>query len=209
MKQYAASKILNILIDYRKEYFNQEWADEFYSNIWNVDTAQGFGLDIWGRIVVIGRNIEITESDYFGFSTHPTKSWLPFNQGVFYNGEKSTSVSRLADSAYRALILAKALSNISATDVRSLNRALRSLFQNRGNAYVKQVGPMAIEYVFEFFLEPWESSVVRFSEALPRPAGVAVSVSDEKNDSFALFELAANSLYAYSNTTLPSDLNIN
>lgn len=67
---------------------------------------------------------------------------------------------------------------------------------------------MAIEYVFEFFLEPWESSVVRFSEALPRPAGVSVSVSDE-NDSFALFELAANSLYAYSNITLPSDLNIN
>ena len=208
MKQYAASPILNILIDYRKEYFNQEWADEFYSNIWNVDTAQGFGLDIWGRIVVIGRNIEITESDYFGFSTAPTRSWLPFNQGVFYNGAKSTSVFRLADNAYRAIILAKALSNISATDVRSLNRALRSLFRNRGKAYVKQVGPMAIEYVFEFFLEPWESSVVRFSEALPRPAGVSVSVSDE-NVSFALFKLAANSLYAYSNITLPNDLNIN
>ena len=208
MKQYAASPILNILIDYRKEYFNQEWADEFYSNIWNVDTAQGFGLDIWGRIVVIGRNIEITESDYFGFSTAPTRSWLPFNQGVFYNGAKSTSVFRLADNAYRAIILAKALSNISATDVRSLNRALRSLFRNRGKAYVKQVGPMAIEYVFEFFLEPWESSVVRLSEALPRPAGVSVSVSDE-NVSFALFKLAANSLYAYSNITLPNDLNIN
>ena len=67
---------------------------------------------------------------------------------------------------------------------------------------------MAIEYVFEFFLEPWESSVVRFSEALPRPAGVSVSVSDE-NVSFALFKLAANSLYAYSNITLPNDLNIN
>lgn len=208
MKQYSASKTINKLIDDRAEYFNNEWIDDFYSNIWNVDTAQGLGLDIWGRIVVIGRNIEITESDYFGFSTAPTKSWLPFNQGVFYNGEKSTSVFRLSDNAYRALILAKALSNISATDVRSLNRALRSLFQNRGNAYVKQVGPMAIEYVFEFFLEPWESSVVRFSEALPRPAGVSVSVSDE-TDSFALFELAANSLYAYSNITLPSDLNIN
>lgn len=208
MKQYSASQTINKLIADRAEYFNNEWIDDFYSNIWDVDTAQGFGLDIWGRIVVIGRNIEVTESDYFGFSTPPTRSWLPFNQGVFYNGEKSTSVFRLADSAYRALILAKALSNISATDVRSLNRALRSLFENRGNAYVKQVGPMAIEYVFEFFLEPWESSVVRFSEALPRPAGVSVSVSDE-NDSFALFELAANSLYAYSNITLPSDLNIN
>lgn len=208
MKQYAASPVINQLIDYRKGYFDQDWSNSFYDVIWNIDTAQGFGLDIWGRIVVIGRNIEITESDYFGFSTPPTKSWLPFNQGVFYNGEKSTSVFRLADNAYRALILAKALSNISATDVRSLNRALRSLFQNRGNAYVKQVGPMAIEYVFEFFLEPWESSVVRFSEALPRPAGVSVSVSDE-NDSFSLFELAANSLYAYSNITLPHDLNIN
>ena len=208
MKQYAASPVINQLIDYRKGYFDTDWSNSFYDVIWNIDTAQGFGLDIWGRIVVIGRNIEVTEPDYFGFSTTPTRSWLPFNQGVFYNGEKSTSVFQLADNAYRALILAKALSNISATDVRSLNRALRSLFTNRGKAYVKQVGPMAIEYVFEFFLEPWESSVVRFSEALPRPAGVSVSVSDE-NDSFDLFELAANSLYAYSSITLPSDLNIN
>lgn len=208
MKQYAASPVINQLLADRKEYFNQEWVDEFYSNIWNVDTAQGLGLDIWGRIVVVGRNIEITESAYFGFSTTPTKSWLPFNQGVFYNGEKSTSVFRLSDTAYRALILAKALANISATDIPSLNRALRELFPNRGNAYVKQSGTMAIEYVFEFFLEPWETSVVRFSEALPRPAGVSVSVTDE-NDSFSRFEVAANRLYAYSNITLPRDLKIN
>lgn len=208
MKQYAASPVINQLLDDRKEYFNQEWVDEFYSNIWNIDTAQGFGLDIWGLIVVIGRNIEITESNFFGFSTAPTRSWLPFNQGVFYNGEKSTSVFRLSDTAYRALILAKALSNISATDIPSLNRALRELFPNRGNSYVKQAGTMAIEYVFEFFLEPWETSVVRFSEALPRPAGVSVSVTDE-NDSFSRFEVAANRLYAYSNITLPRDLKIN
>lgn len=208
MKQYESSPVINDLLCSRAEYFSPTWEEELYSNIWNVDTARGLGLDIWGRIVDIGRNIEVAESDFFGFSTPPTRSWKPFNQGVFYNGEKKTSVFRLSDTAYRALILAKALSNISDTDIPSLNLALRELFPNRGNAYVKQIGTMAIEYVFEFFLEPWETSVVRFSEALPRPAGVSVSVSDE-NDAFSRFEVAANRLYAYSNITLPRDFKIN
>ena len=208
MKQYAASPIMNALIDQRSEYFNTKWGDDFYSNIWNVDTARGLGLDIWGRIVVIDRNITIEESDFFGFSTLPVRSWKPFNQAVFYNGKKATSVFKLSDTAYRALILAKALSNISATDIPSLNKSLRSLFPGRGNAYVKQIGPMAIEYVFDFFLEPWEQSVVKFSEAMPRPAGVSVSVVDASIP-FEQFELAANRLYKFSNIDLPANLTIN
>lgn len=208
MKQYAASKRIIKLNEDRRSYFLTGWQNDFYNKIWNVNTAQGIGLDIWGRIVVVDRNITIVESDFFGFNTDPVKSWKPFNQGVFYSGEKASSVYRLSDNAYRALILAKALSNISDTSIPSLNKALRSLFPGRGNAYVRQVAPMAIEYVFDFFLEPWEQSVVKFSEAMPRPAGVSVSVVDAQIP-FEQFELAANRLYKFSNIDLPANLTIN
>ena len=35
MKQYAASPIMNALIDQRSEYFNTKWVDDFYSNIFD------------------------------------------------------------------------------------------------------------------------------------------------------------------------------
>ena len=40
----------------------------FYDNVWNIETAVGFGLDIWGRIVGVSRDIEIgLDQSYFGF----------------------------------------------------------------------------------------------------------------------------------------------
>ncbi len=31
----------------------------FYDLVWNVATAQGWGLDVWGRIVGVTRNLNI------------------------------------------------------------------------------------------------------------------------------------------------------
>lgn len=207
MKQYEASPIINGLIDYRKGYFGG-WGNQFYDVVWNVDTAQGFGLDIWGRIVVIGRDLEVQVGQYFGFDSEPTRSWQPFNQAPFYTGQKQTSTYRLADQAYRALILTKALTNISATDYKSLNRSLTNLFPGRGNAYVKKTGTMELQYVFEFYLEPWEISIIITDGILPRPAGVKVSVVYDNAIYNNLF-IAIDKLDIYANYTLQSDLEIN
>lgn len=68
MKQYANSPIIQQLITDRHDYFQTVWTDDFYNKVWNVDTAQGFGLDIWGRIVVIGRSVRINTIDRtFGY----------------------------------------------------------------------------------------------------------------------------------------------
>lgn len=177
MKQYEASPIINKLIDYRQGYFSNGWGEQFYSVVWNVESAQGFGLDIWGRIVGVGRELQVPlVTSYFGYNTSPAKSWEPFNSGTFYTGPEATQTYRLADNAYRVLILAKALSNISATDCQSLNRVLNNLFPGRGRAYVNDLGSMSIRITFEFFLEPWEESVLSASGVMPRPAGVGLSI---------------------------------
>lgn len=59
MRQYAASPIIHRLVADRSEYFATSWADEFYDNYWNVDTAKGKGLDYWGRIVVVDRTVQV------------------------------------------------------------------------------------------------------------------------------------------------------
>lgn len=206
MKQYEASPVINKLIDYRSEYFS-EWSNQFYDMVWNVDTAQGFGLDIWGRIVVIGRDLEVQDGEYFGFDSDPTKSWQPFDQAPFYTGQRQTYTYKLTDQAYRALILTKALTNISATDYKSLNRSLMSLFPGRGNAYVKKTGTMELQYVFEFYLEPWEVSIIITDGILPRPAGVKVDVVYDNSMYQSLF-IAINKYSRYANYTLPQDMTI-
>ena len=193
MKQYAASPVIQQLVADRTTYFPSSWQDQFYDNIWNVDTAQGIGLDIWGRIIVIGRNIQVPVVDYFGFTTTPTQSWNPFGQQSFYTGPTSTTTFALADNAYRVLILAKALANIAQTNARNLNRILQQLFPGRGRAWVNDLGSMAMRYNFEFALEPWEMAVLVSGSALPRPSGVGVTIAQIPTDTFGFFEAGADS----------------
>src|ERR1700741_2381167 len=89
----------------------------FYDWCWNVDTAVGQGLDIWGKIVGVPRLLKIQgNSGIFGFVPGSIpEDWQPFNQGTFYADNIATQASLLPDNTSRTLILTKALANIVAT----------------------------------------------------------------------------------------------
>lgn len=179
ISQYAASPTLVRLITDMNQYVDQRANfDAFYNFVWNVDTAVGFGLDIWGRIVGVGRLLRLPSNDpIFGFENSDIPAdWEPFNQGVFFPGDQATQSFLLPDDAYRTLILTKALSNIVATNAPSLNQLLRNLFPGRGKCYVQDLGSMRMRFVFEFSLSNTEYAILTQSGALPHPAGVAYSV---------------------------------
>jgi hypothetical protein len=151
--------------------------DAFYNLVWNVDTAVGYGLDVWGRIVDVGRIVEVPSGEItFGFEEAGTASAAPFNQGTFYAGTSLTSNYALSDDAYRVLILAKALANISDGSIRSINQILLSLFPGRGNCYATDGLDMTMTYTFEFDLSPVEFAIVSQTGVLPRPPGVLATV---------------------------------
>lgn len=179
ISQYANSPTLMRLIENMGQYLDAR-ADmlAFYNFVWNVDTAQGFGLDIWGKIVGVSRLLKISAANKtFGFSNEDIPpDWAPFNQGTFNNGSNVTQTYLLPDDLYRVLILTKALSNIVATTSASLNQLLRNLFPGRGRCYVVDSGDMAMRFVFEFSLSAAEYAILTQSGALPHPAGVAYSV---------------------------------
>ena len=116
--------------------------DNFLVYIWQVETAQGFGLDIWGRIVGVSRTI-------------------PTNPATV-----------LTDEQFVELILLKALSNISRADSPSINTLLMNWMAGRGRAYVNDLGNMEIRYMFEFLLQPFEVIIITQSGIFLRPAGV-------------------------------------
>lgn len=146
LSQYANSPaITSILVNYAAAADQNQDFSNFYDLIWNVDTAQGYGLDVWGRIVGVGRIITVASTDYFGFdqAVPGVQSWnlgLSFGGswlgGALYSGTNLTSNFSLSDTAFRQLILAKAAANISNGSIPAVNAILRGLFPGRGNAYV-------------------------------------------------------------------------
>lgn len=147
ISQYGNSSTISALVHNMNDYIDPSAdIDQFFSFIWDVSQAQGFGLDIWGRIVNVSRTV----------LTNP----------VYY----------LEDEPYRALIMVKALSNISASTAPSINQLLSNWMKARGRAYVTDPGGMNLIYVFEFFLQAFELTILEEANIFLRPAGVGTKV---------------------------------
>jgi hypothetical protein len=113
--------------------------DAFFDDVWNVDSAWGYGLDVWGRIVGISRVLHVANQPIFGFYEAKAAGnalVTGFGQGMFYTGVVPTSNYALDDESFRRLILAKAAANITGDSIPEINRILLMLFPYRGNCWV-------------------------------------------------------------------------
>ncbi|WP_230958580.1 DUF2612 domain-containing protein [Burkholderia territorii] len=180
ISQYANSPTLLQLIENFSQYIDPSAdIDAFYDMVWNIDSAVGRGLDIWGKIVGLesGRLLKIPSAEInLGFKEAGNASAAPFGSGVFYSGNAVTENYYLADSAFRTLILVKAMANISDGSIPSYNQLLQNLFKGRGRCYVNDLGNMQMRYTFEFYLQPFEIAILTQSGAMPRPTGVLASI---------------------------------
>jgi hypothetical protein len=184
ISQYANSPSLDQMIANVNEYIDPRVnMQQFYDFVWNVDTAQGFGLDIWGKIVGVDRLLRIpSNTQTFGFNNSDfPPDWAPFNQGTFYTGVSNGQGFNLPDDAYRTLILVKALSNIVATTAASLNQLLRNLFpitpdRPENRCFVIDNNDMSMTFYFEFDITVTEYAILTQSGVLPHPAGVRYNV---------------------------------
>lgn len=177
--EYANSDILTQLLTDFFQYVNQSAnVDAFFDLVMNVDTAVGYGLDVWGRIVGVSRTLTISTTTFFGFEQQsPTvDDFGPGGQSSFFAGSPATQNFTLSDAAFRVLIFAKALANISDGSIPSINQLLLNLFPNRGNCYVTDGGDMTMTYTFLFALTPVEAAIVATSGILPKPTGVSATV---------------------------------
>lgn len=182
--QYANSPTLMQMIDSMNQFFDPSTDFQaFYDYVWNVDTAQGFGLDIWGKIVGVGRNltVPIEGETFLGFEQGDEE---PFGQAPFYNGQPTTITYTLDDFSYRKLILVKALSNISICSAPSINQQLRNLFPGRGRCYVNDFKDMTMRLTFEFELESFEFAILTQSNVITRPASVDIYVLTNISEKF-------------------------
>ena len=149
--QYSASqKILALAAGYQEQIDPHLDVDMFYDRMFNIYSAQGLGLDNWGLILNMARNISDPMS--------------------------GTSLT-LEDEPYRLLLLYKAMANISASNAATQNKLLSLLISTgigsfKAAAYVLEVDVMVIRWVFEYRLTPLQVAVFRTAGTLARGAGV-------------------------------------
>jgi hypothetical protein len=181
ISQYANSPILMQLILNFDAYLDQtQNLDNFIGFMRDISSASGYGLIVWGNIVGVTNVLQIVGTQkYFGFEEATPISADPFGPGgqsSFYSGTPLTSNFTLSDDAFRLLILAKALANLSNGSIDSINQILISLFPNRGNAFGTDGLNMTGTYTFNFILTPVELAIVEQSGVLPKPTGVNFTV---------------------------------
>lgn len=139
------------------------------SYIWDIDTAQGFGLDILGRIIGLNRQVQ-NVPDIFGFPTAP---------GGLYT---------MMDDEYRRALRVKALRNISNGSAPDINRQLMLLSNGRGNAFVSNEGTMLIKYNFFYGPQPYEYALMSSFDVVGKPVGVDVELDLTINPYFGFAE---------------------
>jgi hypothetical protein len=177
--QYANSPALLALIQSFEECVDPAANIEaFFNLIWNIDTAQGYGLDVWGRIVGVTRilNIPTTTAKYFGFQEASGAHIEGFNNAVFFNVNVASNFA-ISDAIFRTLILVKALMNISRTATPTYNKALMTLFPGIGNCYVIETGPMTAQLTFPAPLSVVQKAILQQTGVFSPPTGVTFTIA--------------------------------
>ena len=174
LTQYANSPVLCGLLEGLNDALDPSAnIEDFYDKVFNLSTAQGYGLDIWGRIIGVKREVPsaISGEKLFGFSE--TKYFTPFNVAPFNGGGGKNSSYRLPDELYRRLLFIKAYINILHATAPNINKFLFQIFGKY--SYYMPLGDMRAQYSFFFTPNQFENMIIYRLKLLPEPCGITVS----------------------------------
>lgn len=185
LRQYGDAESLQKMIELEWQSISiNAFIDDFYEKIWNINTANSYGLDIWGKIIDLSRVMPYKlEGVFFGFKeaevpmTTTTTDPQPWSTYPFYSKKYGNNEGTvvLSDDLYRKALMMKAFHNITDMTIPSINSSLMSLFGSSGNAWVSREGANAIAYRFDFTPSTQELALIQNSSILPVPPGALVS----------------------------------
>jgi hypothetical protein len=119
ISQYANSPIITSMISsWFSAVDNTEFFDNFFDDVWNVDTASGYGLDVWGRIVgglSFTRQIQVVSPVPYVSCDDSSLGCDTPGVDIYAPGDPLTEIipQAMVDTDWRRLVLARAAANIS------------------------------------------------------------------------------------------------
>ena len=169
----------------------QGWINENHTKFWNnwirdvfnLKTANAFGLAVWARILNVPLTIEREQSidDVFGFGAEHEN----FNNGGF--GVAAGAVDNVSVEQARKMLLARYFTLIYAPTVPNINMILGVLF-GEGAVYVVDSLDMRSTYTFNGSPDFLTRDLLKNVDFIPRPAAVGVDFTILPNDAFGFGE---------------------
>ena len=157
----------------------QAWYDEnqtafwtsWYDNVFNLDTADQFGLTIWAIILDIPIVVVVEPpSTTVGFG------WGPYHRNFTHGNFRAVAGSQqLTVEQSRTVLKMRYYQITSRGTVPEINEFMARLFVDMGPVYVLDNLDMTMTYVFGFPIPSNMNYILKNYDILPRPAGVAVS----------------------------------
>lgn len=136
----------------------------------NLPSANGDSLDLWGNILGLSRYIPQDpvgkNYNYFNFNN---KQFIQ----LIFNNPNAPEYGTLDDGAFRDMLLFLLQRQYVFPSPYNLNIFLTSFFDKYGGVYIQDSTDMSYQTVwFNENIPDWLSYILRTNDILPRPAGV-------------------------------------
>lgn len=174
--QYNSAPNLLSLMEQKQAWYdaNQEqfWLD-WYNNVFNLQTANQFGLSVWAIIldipIIVATNPSPPDDPglFFG-DLHKN-----FTHGNFFRN--NPSAVQLTVEQARTVLRMRYFQITSKGTVPEINKFMNILFGSQGGCYVVDNYDMTASYFFLFTLPSALKYLFNNYDILPRPAGVKVT----------------------------------
>ncbi|WP_416775998.1 DUF2612 domain-containing protein [Xenorhabdus budapestensis] len=173
--QYENAPKLNTLA-HRKaadfEHSNVAFWHHWYRDVFNIDTANDFGLAVWARILDVSLGIDVAPSD-------KTKTGIGFDKKRNFKGNfrrNSDYILQLTTGQKRLIIRMRYFNLTQSPTVVNINTFLERFFW-RDDSKVFVLDPLDMTYMYYVFnYNPDEHLRVLLEnfDLMPRPSGVGV-----------------------------------
>lgn len=184
---------LKYLIKKKQEFIDvahRDFWDGWYRDVFDVNTANDFGLEVWSRILNIRLNATIepgSKAAVFGFGATNKN----FGNGSFYR--QSAGEVGVITEQKRLIIKLRYLQLVSRATVPETNRVLKDLFSDQGNVFVVDSNDMTFStYFFTFAPDSQTQFILEKYDLLPRPSGVGVKYQISVRPSFGFGQFNLN-----------------
>lgn len=189
--QYENAEGLKALVIGQQEWINEnhtEFWNDWIHDVFNLKTANAFGLSVWARILDVSLTIEREQNtvDVFGFGV----AHKNFNNGGF--GVAAGATDSVSVEQARKMLLARYFTLTYAPTVPNINMILGVLFGESAVYVVDSLDMSYITYTFNGEPDYRTRDLLKNADFLPRPAAVGVDFEILPDDGFGFGEYNLN-----------------
>jgi hypothetical protein len=175
--QYETATNLKNLISKKQEFYNQsidKFFNDWYTDVFNIDTANYFGLIVWAIILGCSEYVELTSKigqKAFGFGE--------FHKNFYESNFALTSyIYSLPTESLRKVLKAQMYNFNSNGSLYDINKVLNVIYPEHNPYATYDRETNVLTYHFPVPLSEEDMNIVMFSNMLPAPVGVKRSIDN-------------------------------